>query len=245
MIDEFPQVIDNILENQGEAAAKQFLHEHRAFRQNTILKGKVQFILTGSISLNHTVSKASDLKVVNDLDHVEVKPLSIDQAEDMVEQLLCGAQLSAEVSTIKKLVLRIDWLIPFHIQLWIRGVIEIHDPSVNHIVSAADVDRAFEQIFEKKNRPYFEHYLSRLPKAYKGDELKFVYQLLSICASQARTRLSAAKDLAEQCNCLDRFYEILDSLEIDGYLVQTEDELYFRSMILKEWWHRHESRKHR
>ena len=36
-----------------------------------------------------------------------------------------------------------------------------------------------------------------------------------------------------------------DSLKIDGYLAETEEEIHFQSMILKEWWHRYESRKHR
>jgi hypothetical protein len=245
LIDEFPQVIENIIGNQTPLAAKNFLHEQRAFRQNSVLEKKVQFVLTGSISLNHTVSKASDLKVVNDLDHFEVGPLSNAEAEDFIQRLLSSAQLSADASTIKQLVQRIDWLIPFHIQLWVKGIIRQLDPQTRFIVNAAVVDQAFEYLFDSVNRPYFEHYFSRLPKAYKGDELKFVYKLLTLCADQARTRMSAAKDLAEQHNSMARFYDILDSLMVDGYLAETDDEIHFRSMILKEWWHRYESRKHR
>lgn len=245
LIDEYPQVIENILANHSPIAAKTFLLGHRAFRQNSVLKGKVQFVLTGSISLNHTVSKASDLKVVNDLDHVTVGPLSVAEAEDLVEKLLTSARLSADTSTIKQLIQRIDWLIPFHIQLWIKGILGLRDPAIAFNVNAAVVDEAFERIFDPENRPYFEHYFSRLPNAYKGDELKFVYKLLTLCADQARTRMSAAKDLAEQHNSMARFYDILDSLMVDGYLAETDDEIHFRSMILKEWWRRYESRKHR
>lgn len=245
LIDEYPQVVENILANLTPLAAGNFLHVHRAFRQNAVLKGKVQCVLTGSISLNHTVSKASDLKVVNDLDHIAIGPLSVSEAEDFVDRLLSSAQLSADASTIKQLVQRIDWLIPFHVQLWVKGIIQQLDPKTKYLVNSAIVDQAFEYIYDLVNRTYFEHYFSRLPKAYKGDELHFVYKLLTLCADQARTRLSPAKDLAEQHNCIPRFYDILDSLKIDGYLAETEEEIHFRSMILKEWWRRYESRKHR
>jgi uncharacterized protein len=245
LVDEYPQVVENILASQDEGAAKMFLHEHRAFRQNSILEGKVQFVLTGSINLRNTVSKASDLKVVNDLDYVKVGPLSIAQAEDMIQRLLETDQKSGDASTVKQWVERIDWLIPYHIQIWVKGVLHLLNSANRYIVNFAVVDEAFERIFDSENRPIFEHSFSRLPKAYKGDELKFVYQLLTLCADHSRTRMSAAKNLAEKHNCIARFYDILDSLTSDGYLAQTEEEIHFQSMILKEWWHRYESRKHR
>jgi uncharacterized protein len=245
LVDEYPQVIENIIAKQHASAASSFLHQHRALRQEATLKSKVQFILTGSINLSNSVSKVSDLKVVNDLDHIQVGPLTQAQAGDMVRRLFEAYHLIADEATIRQLVGRIDWPIPFHIQLWMKGIIEQLDPPKRHIVNAAVVDLALERMFDPANRPYFDQYFRRLTQAYTGDELRFVHQLLNLCADTARIRMPTAKDLAEQHNSTSRFYEILDSLFLDGYLAETKDEIHFRSMILKEWWHRYESRKHR
>ncbi len=244
LIDEFPQLVENIHRTQSPADAENFLHIHRALRQDNGLNGKVQFILTGSTSLAFTVSKVSDLKVVDDLDYIPVGPLSVLEAEDFIGRLLYGAELHADFSTIKQLVQRIDWLIPFHIQLWFKGISQQTMLKNKQFVNAAIVDEAYELIFDPGNRPYFEHYFSRLPRVYRSDELKFVCKLLTRCAD-GRIRTQVAKDLADQHNSIARFYDILDSLKIDGYLAETDEEIHFQSMILKEWWHRYESRKHR
>ena len=51
MVDEFPVTIEHIKDEQGEQAARNFLKQNRAIRQNDKYNQKIKFIYTGSISM--------------------------------------------------------------------------------------------------------------------------------------------------------------------------------------------------
>jgi len=67
MIDEFPVTIEHIRDEQGELAARNFLKQNRAIRQNPALSKKIQFIYTGSIGLLSVVKKLNATADVNDI----------------------------------------------------------------------------------------------------------------------------------------------------------------------------------
>jgi len=48
MIDEFPETLENIIEDEGDAAGRHFLQRNRELRQDTDITKNVQFIYTGS-----------------------------------------------------------------------------------------------------------------------------------------------------------------------------------------------------
>lgn len=66
LIDEFPQTIENI-RNQDTAAAVNFLQRKRELRIDPVISRKVRFIYTGSIGLNQTVSSINATATINDL----------------------------------------------------------------------------------------------------------------------------------------------------------------------------------
>ena len=67
MLDEFSQTVENIKNDEGEKNALQFLHLNRELRQEHLDGKNVQFIYTGSIGLEHVVSRINASKTINDL----------------------------------------------------------------------------------------------------------------------------------------------------------------------------------
>ncbi len=245
MIDEFPQVILNLIQHTDEAEAALFLHMHRQFRQQQEEKQRVSFIYTGSISLNHAVTQAADLKTVNDFDFIAVEPLEREQGLELAAQIVNEYKLPLSATHVELLIDRIEWLVPFHIQLLLKEV-----RAVAHGDETTDpkaiIDCAFENLLHLQNKPHFDHYFSRLPKAFKEDDRKFVSRALSLAASTTPPTYAILANEANQCGCLGKCAELLETLEIDGYLVQDRRgaTYHFRSPILKAWWNRHESKKY-
>jgi len=84
LIDEFPQTILNIVSLHGADAAIRFLQSNRALRLNPEIAAKVRFIYTGSIGLNHTVAAIDSTAFINDLNTLEVGPLSEDEGRRLL-----------------------------------------------------------------------------------------------------------------------------------------------------------------
>ncbi len=245
MIDEFPQVVLNILDNESEAAAANFLFIHRQLRQHLEANHDLSFIYTGSVSLNHAVLKAGDLKTVNDFDFVTVEPLEREQALAMAALILKEYKIPLTGGLLATLIDRIEWLIPYHIQLILKEIREMnHETEVSD--PAAVIDRAFENLLHLQNKPQFDHYFSRLQKVFHDKERKFAFKALQMAANSPAPHYSMLVDAANKCGCIDRCADILEALEIDGYLMRNhrESTYHFRSPILKAWWNRHESQKH-
>jgi hypothetical protein len=245
MIDEFPQVVLHILNNEGPEAAAQFLHQHRELRQSPQSKQNVAFIYTGSISLHHIVSLTADIKTVNDFDYVYVEPLERDEAIDMASKILKGSKRIPAPEQLAYLVDRIEWLIPFHIKLVLKEILD-RPLKEGAGITAESVQEAFDSLLHRKNKPDIRLYFSRLSNTYEGNERKFVFKVLQLAAGEAAPTYAQLADIATHHDCLDRCADILDALEMDGYLTQKMPQAtyVFRSPILKFWWLKHESRKH-
>lgn len=245
MIDEFPEVVLNILEHQGQTEAANFLHQHRQLRQEISSDRRACFIYTGSVSMHHIVAKVADPKTINDFDIVTVDPLSKQEAKKMAGLLLSEHRVDISDNQLDALIDRLQWCVPYHIQLLIKEILEVYHEKKYH--EPMDwVASAFENLLGRHNKPQFDHYFNRLPKIYHGGEKDFVMQALQAVAGDTPPTYSQLANLANTCGCLGRCAEILEALEVDGYIVEnhTAGNYFFRSPILQAWWNRHERKKH-
>jgi len=238
LIDEFPQTVINIVEANGgnNTQAKQFLQSNREIRMNPEINERVKFILTGSIGLNHTVVSIDSTAFINDLNSVEMEPLNQGEAEDFLNQLLSPKGLKASDQVLKHALKKIEWLIPFHIQLVVQ---EIGNLAVNGTdVSLELVDQAFENIIQVRNSNHFDHYFSRLKKQFKKPELPFVLELLDKLANEGTIKKTIIFDLAVKHELEEKWRHILEILVYDGYINNTGDrEVYrFNSPLVRLWW---------
>ncbi len=238
LIDEFPQTILNIVDaNKGNLKeAIDFLKSNRELRHNPEINSKVQFIYTGSIGLNHTVSAINASAFINDLNSIEVEPLTVDEASTLVRQLLNDKGINIDKEATEKLLHKIDWLIPFHIQLAIQEIINLAYTTKE--VDTVLVERAFSQIVEARNNNHFEHYYSRLRIQFKGEEFKYADDILQRLALEGQLDRDKLYDISVGYKIEERCRLVLEILTYDGYINNTStiNTYRFNSPIVRMWW---------
>ena len=240
LIDEFPQTIRNILSSLGINAANRFLQSNRALRLHPDIVNKVRFIYTGSIGLNHTVAAIDSTAFINDLNTLEVEPLRREEAGLLLEGLLGARGVIIEPSARDYLLKKLEWLIPFHIQLLVQEllILNLPDGSINF----GDIDRAFEEIIAARNENHFSHYFSRLMMQFNEDkEIKYV---LTILRTLAESGAISRKELLEQAavfDVIERSRNIIEILVYDGYINNAGDKAIYRfnSPVVRNWWYKY------
>jgi len=233
MVDEFALTIENIIKYEGVKNAQSLLKIHRELRQDNLLLNKVTFIYAGSIGLESVTSKIDSIGLINDLSSVKVLPLEFNDAKEFVKTLADSNEINIEENSIKYLLQRTEWLIPFYIQLIMD---ELRKSKV--LITPEIIDDAFDTILD--NRNHFDHWHVRL-KSLADNEYKFAKDILNTI-SQHMTMLSneiiniALKYSLDE----DEAREIVHSLVYDGYINNSDNpkEYRFNSPILRMWWYK-------
>lgn len=241
MVDEFPQTIQNIADaetdaEQGRKKAIQFLQENRSLRTNPDIINKAIFIYTGSIGLTHTVSALGGTAFINDLNSVEVPALRQEEAVDLLKQLLGYYQFSIEEVATAYLLEKIEWLIPFHIQLAVQEIELLLQPGES--VTQSVIDKAFNTIVDSRNNNHFDHYYTRLKTHFKGDEFVFANELLQWISVKQTLEKGRIYDLSVKYRLEERCKGILETLVYDGYINNNDNVNIFRfnSPVVRMWW---------
>lgn len=239
LLDEFPQTIQNIIDKhpQDLGPVRKFLQANREIRQNPEVSRKVRFILTGSIGLNHTVAEIGMTAFINDLNSVELGQLTEVEALRLLDELLRPKGIAMGEETRQYLLKRVEWLIPFHIQLMVQEILAAASPGST--INIQLVDRAFEAILQQRNENHFNHYYSRLKKQFKGVEFTFAEELLDTLAKTGMLGKAELFDLAVKHGLDQRWRNIINILIYDGYLSPFGLDGYrFNSPIVRMWWQR-------
>lgn len=244
MIDEFPEVILNIVEDsKGDVNdAKRFLQSNRELRNNHGLHGKVQFIYTGSNSLNLTVSNLDASSLINDLVSITVDPWKPEEAEELITKVLNTYKYKIDPEQLTYLVSKMEWNIPFYFQLVIKEIMYQIDPEDD--ITNEIIDISYKKIVEQKNDNLFDHYVIRLKRIFSEPQRKFVQLFLNRLAQTDAMSRGEVLNLAYDILSEAEVHKTLDALRYDGYIINaagTGDKAYkFNSPILKQWWYNHE-----
>lgn len=243
MVDEFTETLDNVFIKHGKQEARRFLQTFRELMHNRKITSKVQFLLTGSIGLQPLVKKLDASDLVNNLQYIDIPPLTEDEACALFRQLIESEDISIDDETVHFILQKIDWLMPFHVQLLVQEVIDVYE-STGNPVDREKGERAYQQVFHQRNKIYFEQYYERLKKRLEpGAEYAFVHDVLSRAADVTAIEKAVMHDLAVKYDLTERYKATIESLEYDGYLHQTPNgQAYrFNSSILKTWWKKYVS----
>ncbi|MDM8522399.1 ATP-binding protein [Desulfococcaceae bacterium HSG8] len=237
MVDEFPQTVENILRESGKGKAEQFLQFNREIRHQA--NENIRFILTGSIGLPTMAEKLDATKEINDLNTVEITPLSEEEAREFIGKLLDHENVSYEQGVIGHLLNKIEWFVPFHIQLLVQELIDEYD-NTGKTVNEAVADKAFANIFQMRNNMYFEHYYSRLKKTFDQNEYPFALAVLDELTGKDELTVGEIRGIAQAHN-LTNYPVVMRTLEFDGYIFGLPkadgEKLYrFTSPVLMLWW---------
>lgn len=238
MLDEFPQTLENIIINGSERSGIKFLHGNRELRQDDDIIGSVQFVYTGSIGLENIVGRLNASKTINDLARLEVLPLKPDESRKMINSILQSKSYSLSDRVIDYILEKIEWLIPFYIQLIIREIGNLYQDRDLRKVKRTTVDLAMERMLQHRN--HFEHWEQRLRSSYNTGEYNFCKAVLNLASENETVGAHEIYDLAVKYSLEGLYRNLIDSLVYDGYINETEDKKIYRfnSPILREWWNK-------
>ena len=236
MIDEFPETLENIIEDGTESAGKHFLQTNRELRQDDEISKNVQFIYTGSIGLENVVSRLNVMSTINDLVRLKVPPLKREEALDLIGELLAGVRFKLSKEVKNYILTHIEWLIPFYIQLIMQELQNISREDKVALVQKEHVDAALKGVLDQ--RSHFEHWHTRLRTTIKGKDYNFVKEVLNITAENGELNSNDIFNLAVKHEKEDTFKDFIGTLVYDGYINNNDDPHTYRfnSPILKMWW---------
>jgi len=239
MVDEFAQTIENIIDNEDKKDAVALLKEHRALRQDDKFSSKALFIYAGSIGLEGVVSTINSSKHINDLKNIKVYPLEYNDAILFVKKLTSSISLDIETDTIKYILDKIEWLIPFYIQLIIDESKIIARQTKVDFINIDMIDKAINNALEHRN--YFESWEAKIRTIFKDNKYKFTKELLNKISSDNQIDTFDIQNLSDKYSLdEDEQKDILRTLKYDGYIDNNPDiKIYrFNSPILKLWWYK-------
>ncbi len=231
MIDEFPQTLHNIYKKHGVDEARRLIQLTKEVRVNKQAEENISFIYTGSISLFPMVEKIGQLTDVNDLDPIEVKPLTREEAKDLF-MLLCNKRnMEIDEAAVEYLLDTMKWYVPFHLQLINQEIENIYE---NQMVVKADVATAIDNTITAKNKHRFAPYFSRLKGLLEPNEYLFAMDVLMYTAKNDSIDDLYINDCAIK-HTLTNKKEILEMLCEDGYLFLSDKVYVYTSPILQLW----------
>ena len=242
MIDEFPETIENIIRDEGDNKAVHFLQSNRELHQDEDINMNVQFIYTGSMGLESIVSRLNAVQTINDLSRLKVTPLIRQEAVRFIKCLLADCQFSMTNALIAYTLAKVEWLIPFYIQLIIEELNNIYREENISEITKKLIDNAFNSLLDKRNA--FEHWHTRLRASLKTDEYNFTKEVLNIISENGKIHINEILDIAVKNHLESTYKEMLNSLVYDGYINNQEhDDVYrYNSPLLKMWWRQNVAR---
>ncbi|MFN0014189.1 MAG: hypothetical protein ACKVU2_06535 [Saprospiraceae bacterium] len=225
MVDEFPVAVENIAKAKDKDAAVGFLHANRAMRQRA--KSAIRFIYTGSIGLPNVARKLDPAPTINDLNIVEIPPLSTEEALDMSRRIFARYGIAVDDAILRYMLEKIQWLMPFFIQLVIQLLID-ESECENTPINDATVDKVLLKAANHRNNVYFASYYDRLAKTLSDEQCKTAQVILAEIAAKGQAERSAFQQPNAQV--------VLETLEYDGYIHEQGGLFRFNSPILRMWW---------
>lgn len=239
MLDEFAQTVENIIKYEDIISAEKFLQRHRQLRQNIKLSNKLTFIYAGSIGLESVVAKLNGMKYINDLNSVKVRPLGNTDSIKFINELSKNLDFNLDEKVITYLLSKIEWLIPFYIQLILQEIKNISRYDNNKIITEKIVDDAISNSLEHKN--HFEHWRSKLKEALNINEFKFAKEVLNLISENDTLDSLEIINIGVKYEIDDELAkEIIHTLIYDGYINNNDNPKFYRfnSPILKMWWYK-------
>ncbi len=236
LLDEFSQTVENIIQHESPQEAERLLQTHREIRQNHKAPSKVVFIYAGSIGLESVVSNIKATKHINDLAPIKVPPLEKEDAKAFVFDLCRRNDMELQESEVVYLLDKIEWLIPFYIQLVGQELKRLYRR--NAAIDNAMIDKAIDKVLE--NRVAFVHWEERL-NILPGRERRYAKDILSFISKEGHIKTAELHNMATKYQLKEaKSKSVIHTLEYDGYINNNDNvRIYrFNSPLLKIWWYR-------
>lgn len=262
-LDELPILVNRLLRNAEGHKTAETIREADMFMsflraQALEHKGKLRFVVAGSIGL-HPILRAAGLSAtVNHFTPFELEPWDAYAAIGCIQALANESKVQLEDGVPQKMVGLLGSCVPHHVQMFFMHLyMDARRSGSDPIITARDVERVFQKsMLSSKGHSELSHFEERLTAVLPSDDLPLALDLLTEAAVSGKLTDTAiailAADAAEsrpQIGFLpparndglsreerERVRNLLEIFEHDGYLRRDGDHFVFVSRLVAEWW---------
>ena len=246
IIDEFPQLIENIGRKHQDDEARAFLQWFRSLRmrQKDVLR-RYRFVLGGSTSIDLTLRRLDVPDKLNDFFRVPIEALSREHAEALLQSLSETAGLRFTAEGRAALFELVSPPVPYFLALFVSQI-ALEEKLKDKELSPDNVRDVYQRrVLGQTCRAYFDYYQQRL-KRYGEPGRRAALAVLQEVANAPSGRVSdsvlydvyrkARKRGADSFE----FSEIMADLESDWYiqLDLKTNEYGFLLNVMRDWWKR-------
>jgi hypothetical protein len=246
IIDEFPQLIENLARKHDDETARGFLQWFRSLRmkQKDVLR-RYRFVLAGSTSIDLSLRRLDVPDKLNDFCRVPIEALSTEHADALLDSLseVSGLRFTAEGR--KALFELVSPPVPYFVHLFVSQIL-MEEKLRNKELGAEEVGDVYRRrVLGPTCRAYFDYYRQRL-KHYGEPGRRAALALLQEVAHAPAGRVSNSmlydvyrKARGRGASSFE-FDEIMADLESDWYLQldPRTNEYCFLLSVMRDWWKR-------
>jgi len=240
LLDELPEVLHKLNENGKKEKAIAILHQLRVWRQSNFKK--LQFVFAGSIGIHYVVKNIEGrTSSLNDLITVICNPLTREEALGYIEWATCNKASVQYDNVLKTYLLQKvqHYYTPYFINLMLGEIDKTARKRKNANISETDIDQAFINV--EKDNQHFADWKNRLKDYMPKSDFDFVNEILIHMAHLGSINIQAIYDKAVKHEKISGYMDLINDLELDGYLVEDAEgrQTYvFISPFLKAYWKR-------
>jgi len=247
-LDELPILVNRILFGDDYEITSESRQETDAFmswiRESCIrYRGKIRFVITGSIGLEPILRRASLSATLNVLAPFEVGPWNRETASGCLQALANQYGLTFEPEAVDAVLNRLGIYIPHHVQMFFDNIYRESRIDSTSAVSVALVEKVYSRdLLSIRGHAELSHLEERLKQVLGPKRLPLALDMLTEAAVCGMLTADAAFRLAKEYlpddgTLRDEVREILGIMEHDGYLLGTPDSGYkMISNLLRDWW---------
>ena len=235
LLDELPEVLNNLYKKGEVEAAKSILDNLRMWRQNIHVRNCFHLVLAGSVGIHHIVKMIEGRTAdINDFSIIDFEALTYEEAEDYVLWATKAATVQYDTRLKTHLLSKINYFIPYFINLMLDEVNKEARKTRNYIVMSAHIDAAFEKVV--KNSDHFKEWKNRIFDYYPVNEADFLYEALVFIAHKNKIDKRQLFNLAIKHNLKNSYMTLVQGLEHDGYITEQAECHVYISPFLKAFW---------
>lgn len=239
--DELPWMLQGIAKT-NPTEAMELLDTLRTLRQQS--GNKLRMVFTGSLGLHHIIrtlkTQGYANAPINDMQLVEVKPLSTADAQGLVQRLLTDSQLQVEHPDLYARTAQAVDCMPYYIHHVAAALVRTHRGRSEKLDWAA-VSATIAQSIQAPHDPWnLQHYEERTQEYY-GTQRPQSLALLDALASSAEPLSMTDAIRRARGTHLDvepqEWQDLIRLLQRDHYLVRDDGgNLAFKFGVVKRWW---------
>lgn len=234
VIDELVLFLQELTKKGSIDRAENFLNWLRSIRQKEAKK--VSWVFCSSISIHGFVSQNNLTYTINDVAPFNLGEMTMEEATLLLKSLDESYGTNLSDNDIQYILKRIEWKLPYFIQLFFNKLVSNKERN-NGKELEENCTMIFREIIQEHELDTWSERLA----AYGADE-KAARTLLSyLCQPDHKSERSFLEEvikdkIPEQADVKEKYAVIKRMLETDGYIIQDENGIHFRSPIIQEFW---------